>query len=127
MDVLEEYRKAAAERQVLGIPPLPLSVVEVQEVIERLSSGSDNERQELLYLLRERVNPGVDAGARVKAEVLGRIVAGEITGVGIEPVAAVAWLGEMRGGTILRLCLRRWTINGPRWQRRQFQVWKILC
>ena len=98
MDVLEEYRKAAAERQVLGIPPLPLSVVEVQEVIERLSSGSDNERQELLYLLRERVNPGVDAGARVKAEFLGRIVAGEITGVGIEPVAAVAWLGEMRGG-----------------------------
>ncbi len=98
MEILEEYRKAAADRQALGIPPLPLSVVEVQEVIKRLSLSRDNERQELLYLLRERVNPGVDDGARVKADFLGRVVAGEITGIGIEPAAAVVWLGEMRGG-----------------------------
>lgn len=98
METLDEYRKAAAERQALGVPPLPLSVVEVQEVTDQLLSGSGKERQELLYLLRERVNPGVDDGARVKADFLGRIIAGEIINVGVEPAAAVVWLGEMRGG-----------------------------
>lgn len=98
MEILDEYRKAAAARQMLGIPPLPLQVAEVNEVIKRLSKGSDDERSELLYLLRERVNPGVDDGARMKADFLGRVLAGEIAGVGIEPVQAVVWLGEMRGG-----------------------------
>ncbi len=98
MEILEEYRKVAAERQALGIPPLPLTVTEVKEVIKRLLSGSDKEQSELLCLLRERVNPGVDDGARVKADFLEQVVAGNIGGVGIEPVQAIVWLGEMRGG-----------------------------
>ncbi len=98
MDVLEEYRKAAAERQAKGIPPLPLNVVEVQGVIAQLSSGSDEDPAELLYLLRERVNPGVDDWARVKANFLGQVIAGEVSAAGIDPVQAVVWLGEMRGG-----------------------------
>ncbi len=98
MDILERYRKAAAARRAIGIPPLPLNVDEVKAVIARLLAGAAAESSELLFLLRERVNPGVDAGARVKAEFLGRIIAGRDKVAGIDPVQAVTWLGQMRGG-----------------------------
>ena len=88
----------AAERQAAGIPPLPLQAAEVQAIIAQLSLYDDKQRDYLLYLLRERVNPGVDDGARIKADFLAGIVSGRINDVGIEPVSAVAWLGEMRGG-----------------------------
>ena len=98
MKSLQEYEKMAVERQAAGIPPLPLRASEVQAVIELLPSCHGQERDGLLYLLRERVNPGVDDGAKIKADFLARVVNGRITDVGIEPVQAVAWLGEMRGG-----------------------------
>ena len=98
MKSLQEYEKMATERQAASIPPLPLQAPEVQAVIEQLPLCRGQERDGLLYLLRERVNPGVDDGAKIKADFLARVVNGRITDVGIEPVQAVAWLGEMRGG-----------------------------
>lgn len=98
MEILKEYEAAAAERQTRGIPALPLSAVETQAVIGKLSASSGAEQENLLYLLRERVNPGVDDGARIKADFLAGVVSGKIINVGIEPVAAVSWLGQMRGG-----------------------------
>jgi aconitate hydratase 2/2-methylisocitrate dehydratase len=98
MNILHNYEKMAAARQAEGIPPLPLSASEVQAVTEQLSLCRGQERDHLLYLLRERVNPGVDDGARIKADFLARVVSGRVDGVGIDPVAAVIWLGEMRGG-----------------------------
>jgi aconitate hydratase 2/2-methylisocitrate dehydratase len=98
MTILENYHRAAAARRELGIPPLPLRSDEVEAVIAELPSAREALRQELLELLHRRVNPGVDAAAAVKAAFLGREVSGTDADCGLEPLTAIAWLGEMRGG-----------------------------
>ncbi len=98
MEILKEYHKAAEQRQRLGVPPLPLSGVQVTAVIESLVLSSGDERQNLLYLLRERVNPGVDEAAGVKADFLAEVISGRSDRVGISALEAVQWLGTMRGG-----------------------------
>ncbi|HDS17241.1 MAG TPA: bifunctional aconitate hydratase 2/2-methylisocitrate dehydratase [Proteobacteria bacterium] len=98
MEILEAYRKAAAARQQLGIPPLPLSAAEVKAIIKCLPGSSDGERREMYYWLRERVNPGVDEAAGVKADFLAEVIAGRAPDCGIDAVTAVQWLGMMRGG-----------------------------
>ena len=98
MEILAEYQKAADRRRELGIPPLPLSSAEVTEVIERLPQSLGEERQNLLFLLCERVNPGVDEAAGVKADFLAKVISGRAAAAGIEALTAVQWLGTMRGG-----------------------------
>ncbi|MEA3348811.1 MAG: aconitate hydratase B, partial [Pseudomonadota bacterium] len=98
MEILKEYQKAADRRQASGIPPLPLSVAEVTAVIERLPQSSKEERQNLLFLLSERVNPGVDEAAGIKAGFLAEVISGQAAEAGIEALTAVRWLGTMRGG-----------------------------
>ncbi|MEA1923893.1 MAG: aconitate hydratase B, partial [Pseudomonadota bacterium] len=98
MEILEQYQKAAAQRQAQGIPPLPLSGAQVSAVIERLPQSQGEERQNLLYLLRERVNPGVDDAAGIKADFLAEVISGRAPEVGISALDAVKWLGAMRGG-----------------------------
>ena len=98
MEILKEYQEAAEQRQSLGVPPLPLSVAQVTAVIESLPQSSGAERQNLLYLLRERVNPGVDEAAGSKADFLAEVISGRSGDVGISALEAVQWLGLMRGG-----------------------------
>ena len=98
MDILNDYRRAAAEREKLGIPPLPLTPAQTEAVIAALKGKAADEREELLKLLRDRVNPGVDDAAAIKAAFLGRVIRGEEPDCGIDAVTAVDWLGRMRGG-----------------------------
>lgn len=98
MKIIEDYQKAADQRHKQGLPPLPLSVAEVTAVIESLPQSQKDERQNLLFLLRERVNPGVDEAAAVKAEFLAEVISGRAGEVGISALTAVEWLGAMRGG-----------------------------
>ena len=98
MEVLKEYQKSADLRQGLGIPPLPLTVAQVTAVIKELPQSSGEERQNLLFLLRERVNPGVDEAAGIKADFLAGVISGRVADVGISALTAVQWLGIMRGG-----------------------------
>jgi aconitate hydratase 2/2-methylisocitrate dehydratase len=98
MDILNDYHRAAAARQELGIPPLPLTAAQTEAVIAALKGGAVAEREELLTLLRERVNPGVDEAAAIKAAFLGQVIRGEAGDCGLEAETAVAWLGRMRGG-----------------------------
>ncbi len=98
MEILEEYQRAADQRQALGIPPLPLTADEVTAVIERLSQSLGEERQKLLFLLRERVNPGVDEAAGIKADFLAEVISGRVAEIGVPALTAVQWLGTMRGG-----------------------------
>ena len=98
MKTIEEYQKSADLRQEQGIPPLPLSVAEVTAVIERLPQSQGEERQNLLFLLRERVNPGVDEAAGIKADFLAEVISGRAGETGISALSAVGWLGTMRGG-----------------------------
>jgi aconitate hydratase 2/2-methylisocitrate dehydratase len=97
MAFLEEYKKHVAERKALGVPPLPLSKEQVAEVVEGIKNGGENVAQ-LVGLLKNRVSPGVDDSAYVKADFLNAIVTGEVETPEISKVDAVETLGKMLGG-----------------------------
>lgn len=96
--MLEQYRHHVAERAQLGIPPLPLDGKQTSELCELLQNPPVGEEDTLLHLLRDRIPPGVDAAAYVKAGFLTAIAKGEITSPLVSPIAAVELLGTMVGG-----------------------------
>lgn len=96
MSFFEEYNKQVQERAKQNIPPLPLTREQTLEVIALLKKG---ERvQDLVDLLSNRVSPGVDEAAQVKAEFLDSIVEGKEKIDGISSVEAIKLLGTMLGG-----------------------------
>ncbi|MCA9619265.1 MAG: aconitate hydratase B, partial [Myxococcales bacterium] len=96
--MLEEYRRHVAERAQQGIVPLPLSPAETKSLTELLLAPPAGEEELLLDLLGERVPPGVDAAAYVKAEFLGKIARGELSSPLVSKERAVELLGTMLGG-----------------------------
>lgn len=96
--MLESYRKHIAERAVLGIPPLPLSAEQTSELCDLLKNPPAGEEETLMALLRDRVPPGVDQAAYVKAGFLTGIAKGEISSPLIAPKYAIELLGTMMGG-----------------------------
>ncbi|MBD1861646.1 MULTISPECIES: bifunctional aconitate hydratase 2/2-methylisocitrate dehydratase [Trichocoleus] len=96
--MLESYRQHVAERAALGIPPLPLTPQQTSELCDLLKHPPAGEEEVLLELLRDRVPPGVDQAAYVKAGFLTAIAKGEATSPLITPVEAVKLLGTMMGG-----------------------------
>ncbi len=83
--MLEAYHTQENERAKLGIPPLPLSAAETAEVCAALESGGGVDGAALVALLRDRVSPGVDPAAKVKAEWLARVARGEVVRSGRPP------------------------------------------
>ena len=96
--MLESYRQHAAERAALGIPPLPLDAQQTSDLCELLKHPPAGEEETLLALLRDRVPPGVDQAAYVKAGFLTAIAKTDITSPLISPKDAVMLLGTMMGG-----------------------------
>lgn len=96
--MLESYRQHVAERAALGIPPLPLDAQQTTQLCELLKNPPAGEEETLLELLRDRVPPGVDPAAYVKAGFLTAIAKSEITSPLIAPQEAVELLGTMVGG-----------------------------
>lgn len=96
--MLEQYRHHVAERAQLGIPPLPLDAKQTSELCELLKNPTEGEEDTLLHLLCDRVPPGVDEAAYVKAGFLTAIAKSEITSPLVSPIAAVELLGTMVGG-----------------------------
>ncbi|MHC5767289.1 MAG: bifunctional aconitate hydratase 2/2-methylisocitrate dehydratase [Nostoc sp.] len=96
--MLEQYRKHVAQRAALGIPPLPLDAKQTSELCELLKNPPKGQEDILLHLLRDRVSPGVDPAAYVKAGFLTAIAKEEITSPLIAPIEAVQLLGTMIGG-----------------------------
>lgn len=68
--MLEAYRQHKAEREAQGIPPLPLTAEQTSQLCEMLKNPLEAEKEELLSLLRDRLPPGVDDAAYVKAGFL---------------------------------------------------------
>lgn len=97
-DFLHNYRQHIAERAVLGIPPLPLTAEQVAQVINLLQNSPANEGEYLLELLVERVPPGVDQAAYVKASFLAAVAKGEVQTSFISRKRATELLGTMLGG-----------------------------
>ncbi len=96
--MLEAYRQHAEERAQLGIPPLPLNAQQTSELCELLKNPPEAEKEFLMELLRDRIPPGVDEAAYVKAGFLTAIAKGEITSPLISAQGAVSLLGTMVGG-----------------------------
>jgi aconitate hydratase 2/2-methylisocitrate dehydratase len=96
--VLSQYRQHTQERAVLGIPPLPLTAAQTSAVCDLLQHPPAGEEEYLLHLIRDRVPPGVDEAAYIKAGFLTAIAKGELSSPLITPIAAVELLGTMLGG-----------------------------
>ena len=97
MSFIEEYNKEVEERAKLGVPPLPLDAKKTAKVVELLKSGEEDP-EFLLDLLINRVPPGVDDAAYVKAAFLNDISKEKTTCSVINPVKAIEILGTMLGG-----------------------------
>lgn len=95
MGFFEQYNSAKDERAKLGIPPLPLTKEQTKEVCELLKSSAS---AELVDLLANRVNPGVDDAAKVKAEFLNEIINHDLNCSLISKIDAVKMLEPMLGG-----------------------------
>ena len=96
--MLQEYRQQEEERKKLGIPPLPLTPQQTDEVCQMLKNPPEELKGELLSLLRDRVPPGVDESAYVKAGFLTALANHEATSPVISAEGAVSLLGTMVGG-----------------------------
>jgi len=96
--VLEDYRKHVEERAAEGIPPKPLNPEQVAGLVELLKNPPVGEETYLLELISERVPPGVDEAAYVKAVFLSAIAKGEESCDLVSADAAVQLLGNMHGG-----------------------------
>ncbi len=96
--MLEAYRNHVQERAAEGIPPKPLSAEQVADLVELLKAPPAGEEDFLLELLSERVPPGVDEAAYVKAGFLTAITKGDAKSPVVSKEAAVQLLGNMHGG-----------------------------
>ncbi|MGB8951350.1 MAG: bifunctional aconitate hydratase 2/2-methylisocitrate dehydratase [Candidatus Aminicenantales bacterium] len=96
--MLESYLKYERERAELGIPPLPLNPEETQEVCRLLENPPSGKEEMLLNLLKNRVAPGVDPSAKVKAAWLTQVATGEVHSALVSRTDAVGILGTMLGG-----------------------------
>ncbi|KPN71680.1 bifunctional aconitate hydratase 2/2-methylisocitrate dehydratase [Neisseria sp. 83E34] len=96
--MLEAYRKAAAEREALGIPALPLTAQQTADLVELLKNPPAGEGEFLVDLLANRVPPGVDDASKVKASFLAAVAEGSVTSPLVSPEYATKLLGTMLGG-----------------------------
>ena len=96
--MLEAYRQHVAERAALGIPPLPLNVKQITEVIELIKNPPAGEGDFLVNLIAHRVPAGVDNAAKVKASYLAAVAHGTEKTPLLSREKATEFLGTMLGG-----------------------------
>jgi len=97
--MLDAYRQQEQERLEQGVPAVPLTAEQTAELIEQIKNppaGSDTDT--LKFMLTERVPPGVDKAAYVKAAFLADVAKGEAVSPLIDRAEAVRLLGTMMGG-----------------------------
>lgn len=96
--MLESYRQHVAERAAQGVVPKPLSAEQVAGLIDLLKTPPAGEEALLLDLLANRIPPGVDEAAYVKAGFLAAVAKGETRSPILSAEQAVELLGTMQGG-----------------------------
>ena len=94
--MLQGYYDESKKREKDGLPPLPLTAQEVQEIANAFESSSGN--VELLNLIENEVSPGVDEAAYVKAAFLKDLALEETKTDLITPQKSIEMLGTMLGG-----------------------------
>ncbi|MDR2099445.1 MAG: bifunctional aconitate hydratase 2/2-methylisocitrate dehydratase [Campylobacteraceae bacterium] len=96
-DFLKEYREIEEQRSKEGIPPLPLNAKQTSEIVSLLKKN-DKDSKFLLELLKNRVPPGVDEAAYVKAAFLSEILESKTECALVSKLHAIKILGTMLGG-----------------------------
>ncbi len=96
--LLKDYHNHVNERSNDKIPPLPLNAEQTNIVIELLEKVDKSQSDYLINLLTNRVPPGVDEAAYIKASWLTAIANGEKFCDFVSPVKAIELLGTMIGG-----------------------------
>ncbi|MGL0929822.1 bifunctional aconitate hydratase 2/2-methylisocitrate dehydratase [Vibrio vulnificus] len=96
--MLEAYRKHVEERAAEGVVPKPLDAEQVAGLVELLKNPPQGEDEFLLDLLENRIPPGVDEAAYVKAGFLAAVIRGEASSPLVSREHAAKLLGTMQGG-----------------------------
>ncbi|MGF1903313.1 bifunctional aconitate hydratase 2/2-methylisocitrate dehydratase [Aliivibrio sifiae] len=96
--MLEAYRKHVAERASEGVVPRPLNAEQVAALVELVKNPPQGEEEVILDLLENRIPPGVDEAAYVKAGFLTAITKGEVSSPLVSREKAAQLLGTMQGG-----------------------------
>ncbi|MEZ8080201.1 bifunctional aconitate hydratase 2/2-methylisocitrate dehydratase [Enterovibrio norvegicus] len=96
--MLEAYRKHVEERAAQGIVPKPLDAEQAASLVELLKNPPAGEEEILIDLLENRIPPGVDEAAYVKACFLAAVAKGEASSPLVSKEKAVELLGTMQGG-----------------------------
>ncbi|CAK1764102.1 bifunctional aconitate hydratase 2/2-methylisocitrate dehydratase [Vibrio crassostreae] len=96
--MLEAYRKHVEERAAEGVVPKPLDAEQVAGLVELLKNPPQGEEEIILDLLENRIPPGVDEAAYVKAGFLTAITKGEVSSPLVSKAKAAELLGTMQGG-----------------------------
>ena len=96
--MLNAYSKLAAEREAQGVPALPLTAEQTKDLTQLLENPPTDQKQILLELLSDRIPPGVDEAAYVKATWLSAVAQGNATSPFVAPLEAARLLGTMVGG-----------------------------
>ncbi|MCW8858429.1 MAG: bifunctional aconitate hydratase 2/2-methylisocitrate dehydratase, partial [Deltaproteobacteria bacterium] len=96
--MIEAYLKHEEERSAQGIPALPLNPEQTADLCDLLQNPPAGKEDFLLNLLTERISPGVDPAAEVKAAFLADVVTGAKSSPLVNKIKAVQILGTMIGG-----------------------------
>ncbi len=96
--MLNEYRNHATQRAEQNLPPLPLDAEQTELLCQLLIQVPAGEEDFLLDLFINRIPPGVDDAAKVKAGFLNSIISGAQSCSLINSEKAVQLLGTMGGG-----------------------------
>ncbi len=96
--MLKAYREHVSERAEDGLPPLPMTAEQVVALVELLKAPPAGEEAFLVDLLVNRVPPGVDQAAYVKAGFLAAVTRGEVNSPLVDAPRATELLGTMLGG-----------------------------
>ncbi len=96
--MIEAYLAHEKERASQGIPALPLTPEQTKGLCDLLVNPPAGKEAFLLTLIKDRVSPGVDPAAEVKAAFLAELVTGAKKSPLISPVEAIRMLGTMMGG-----------------------------
>ncbi|NOR12917.1 MAG: aconitate hydratase B, partial [Candidatus Aminicenantes bacterium] len=96
--MLNTYFRNERERKAQGIPPLPLDPEQTQELCKILENPPMGKEAIFLDLLKNRIPPGVDPAAKVKAGWLSALATGRVLSPVLDKKGAVELLGTMLGG-----------------------------
>ncbi len=96
--MIDAYLKHEEERNAQGIPALPLNPEQAKGLCELLLNPPAGKEDFLMNLFTQRISPGVDPAAEVKAAFLADIISGAKKSPLVDKIKAVQILGTMIGG-----------------------------